>query len=182
MLIEAENYLGSSSAWTSNRHRAQLATCSSAYLYREKLGNARVDAPEARGVRRDRGAAAHRQAGAPATTTPADPFGTHLCVAPDQIARIYSTSGTTGTPSYIPLTASDLDNYTGSARSYAASGVEAGQRIVSTYNASSSQGAALSPPSTGSASPTSRSATRSTCSARSKCFGPSRWRPPTPPT
>jgi phenylacetate-CoA ligase len=50
--------------------------------------------------------------------------------------RIYSTSGTTGTPSYIPLTAGDLDNWViGSARSYAASGVEPGQRIVSTYNA-----------------------------------------------
>ena len=50
--------------------------------------------------------------------------------------RIYSTSGTTGTPSYIPLTAGDLDNWvTGSARSYAASGIEPGQRIVSTYNA-----------------------------------------------
>ncbi len=50
--------------------------------------------------------------------------------------RIYSTSGTTGTPSYIPLTAQDLDNWiTGSSRSYAASGVEPGQRIVSTYNA-----------------------------------------------
>jgi phenylacetate-CoA ligase len=50
--------------------------------------------------------------------------------------RIYSTSGTTGTPSYIPLTAGDLDNWiTGSALSYAASGVESGQRIVSTYNA-----------------------------------------------
>ena len=54
----------------------------------------------------------------------------------DEIARIYSTSGTTGTPSYIPLTAGDVDNWiTGSARSYAASGVEPGQRIVSTYNA-----------------------------------------------
>src|SRR5439155_16141196 len=53
-----------------------------------------------------------------------------------EIARIYSTSGTTGAPSYIPLTAGDLDNWvTGSARSYAASGVAAGQRIVSTYNA-----------------------------------------------
>jgi phenylacetate-CoA ligase len=53
-----------------------------------------------------------------------------------EIVRIYSTSGTTGTPSYIPLTAGDLDNWvTGSARSYAASGVSAGQRIVSTYNA-----------------------------------------------
>ena len=44
-----------------------------------------------------------------------------------EIVRIYSTSGTTGTPSYIPLTASDLENWvTGSARSYAASGVTAG--------------------------------------------------------
>ena len=50
--------------------------------------------------------------------------------------RVYSTSGTTGAPSYIPLTAGDLDNWiTGSARSYAASGVRAGQRIVTTYNA-----------------------------------------------
>jgi phenylacetate-CoA ligase len=70
------------------------------------------------------------------TTTPERPFGAHLCVAPTEIVRIYSTSGTTGTPSYIPLTATDLDNWiTGSARSYAASGVSAGQRIVSTYNA-----------------------------------------------
>ena len=39
-------------------------------------------------------------------------------------------------PSYIPLTAGDLDNWvTGSARSYAASGVTAGQRVVTTYNA-----------------------------------------------
>jgi phenylacetate-CoA ligase len=50
--------------------------------------------------------------------------------------RIFSTSGTTGDPSYVPLTAGDLDNWvTGSARSYAASGITAGQRIVSTYNA-----------------------------------------------
>jgi phenylacetate-CoA ligase len=49
---------------------------------------------------------------------------------------VYSTSGTTGTPSYIPLTESDVENWlVGSSRSYAASGVEPGQRIVSTYNA-----------------------------------------------
>jgi phenylacetate-CoA ligase len=36
----------------------------------------------------------------------------------------------------VPLTAGDLENWvTGSARSYAASGVRAGQRIVTTYNA-----------------------------------------------
>jgi phenylacetate-CoA ligase len=71
-----------------------------------------------------------------ATVTPERPIGAHLCAEPHEIVRIYSTSGTTGTPSYIPLTAGDLENWvTGSARSYAASGVRAGQRIVSTYNA-----------------------------------------------
>jgi phenylacetate-CoA ligase len=65
-----------------------------------------------------------------------DPMGTHVAVVPERIVRIFSTSGTTGTPSFIPLTADDLDNWvTGSARSYAASGVLPGERIVSTYNA-----------------------------------------------
>ena len=71
-----------------------------------------------------------------ATATPDNPIGTHLCALPTEIVRIYSTSGTTGAPSYVPLTAADLDHWvTGSARSYAASGIAAGQRIVSTYNA-----------------------------------------------
>ena len=71
-----------------------------------------------------------------ATRTAENPFGAHLCSERSEIVRIYSTSGTTGAPSYIPLTAGDLDNWvTGSARSYAASGIQAGQRIVSTYNA-----------------------------------------------
>ena len=71
-----------------------------------------------------------------ATCTPEDPIGAHLCATPSEIVRIYSTSGTTGTPSFIPLTAGDLDNWvTGSVRSYAASGVVPGQRIVSSYNA-----------------------------------------------
>jgi phenylacetate-CoA ligase len=69
-----------------------------------------------------------------ATVTPENPFGAHYTGA--KIVRIYSTSGTTGTPSFIPLTASDLENWiTGSARSYGASGIQAGERIVSTYNA-----------------------------------------------
>ncbi len=71
-----------------------------------------------------------------ATVTPDNPVGAHLCATRSEIVRIYSTSGTTGTPSYIPLTAGDLENWvTGSARSYAASGIAPGQRIVSTYNA-----------------------------------------------
>ena len=70
------------------------------------------------------------------TVTAENPIGTHLCATREEIVRIYSTSGTTGVPSFIPLTAGDLDNWlTGSSRSYAASGIAAGQRIVSTYNA-----------------------------------------------
>ena len=65
-----------------------------------------------------------------------DPIGTHLAVPMEEIARIYSTSGTTGTPSYIPLTRADLANWIEtSCRSYGASGVRRGHRIVSTYNA-----------------------------------------------
>jgi phenylacetate-CoA ligase len=71
-----------------------------------------------------------------ATRTAENPIGAHLCASPSELVRIYSTSGTTGAPSFIPLTAGDLDNWvTASARSYAASGIAAGQRIVSTYNA-----------------------------------------------
>ena len=70
------------------------------------------------------------------TCTAENPIGAHLCVSRGEIVRIYSTSGTTGTPSYIPLTARDLENWvTASSRSYGASGVTAGQRIVTTYNA-----------------------------------------------
>ena len=87
-------------------------------------------------ARRDRAAALTEKDEIRATCTPDNPIGAHLCAAPSEIVRIYSTSGTTGTPSYIPLTAGDLDNWvTGSARSYAASGVTAGQRAVSPYNA-----------------------------------------------
>jgi phenylacetate-CoA ligase len=71
-----------------------------------------------------------------ATCTPDDPIGAHLCAEATEIVRIYSTSGTTGQPSYVPLTAGDLENWiVESARSYGASGVSAGERIVSTYNA-----------------------------------------------
>ena len=106
-------------------------------FYREKLGAAGVgDAADAGGLD-DLGRLPHTEKQElRATATSENPIGAHLCAAREEIVRVYSTSGTTGTPSYIPLTASDVDNWiTGSARSYAASGVEPGQRIVSTYNA-----------------------------------------------
>jgi phenylacetate-CoA ligase len=71
-----------------------------------------------------------------ASRTDDEPIGAHLTASREDIARIYSTSGTTGTPSYVPLTVADLEVWVRtSARSYAASGVTRGERIVSTYNA-----------------------------------------------
>jgi phenylacetate-CoA ligase len=65
-----------------------------------------------------------------------EPIGAHCTATRGEIARIYSTSGTTGTPSYIPLNAADLEVWVRtSSRSYAASGLQRGERIVSTYNA-----------------------------------------------
>ena len=65
-----------------------------------------------------------------------EPIGTHCIARPEEIVRIYSTSGTTGAPSYIPLTAFDLDVWLRtSSRSYAASGIARGERIVTTYGA-----------------------------------------------
>jgi phenylacetate-CoA ligase len=119
-------------------YRAQLRyLLERSAFYREKLGAAGVSSAEDAGGLEDLGRLPlTEKAELKATTTRDNPFGTHLCVEPFEIVRIYATSGTTGTPSYIPVTARDLDHWvTGSARSYAASGIRASQRIVSTYDA-----------------------------------------------
>jgi phenylacetate-CoA ligase len=119
-------------------YRSQLAYLfERSAFYREKLAAAGFASEEAVGGLADiaRLPLTEKQE-LRATCTPDDPIGTHLCAPPSEVVRIYSTSGTTGAPSYVPLTAGDLENWvTASARSYAASGVAAGQRIVSTYNA-----------------------------------------------
>ena len=97
--------------------------------------------------------ATHRKGRVEALALADEPIGAHLTASREEIVRIYSTSGTTGTPSYIPLTAADLEVWVRtSARSYAASGLEPGERIVSTYNAGPSSPARPSAPSTGSGS------------------------------
>tara|TARA_R110002020_G_scaffold15143_44_gene53981 strand:- start:16983 stop:18299 length:1317 start_codon:yes stop_codon:yes gene_type:complete len=106
-------------------------------FYRAKLGDAGFDTPEKIGGLDDIAALPMTEKDElRATRSAADPIGTQLAAPMEDLARIYSTSGTTGTPSYIPLTAGDLENWVRtSSRSYAASGVEPGERIVSTYNA-----------------------------------------------
>ena len=71
-----------------------------------------------------------------ASRTEENPIGAHLACDPAEIARIYSTSGTTGSPSFIPLTANDVVNWvTISARSYGNSGISKGEKIITSYNA-----------------------------------------------
>ena len=116
-------------------YRAQLAyLLERSPFYREKLGLA--SASKAGGLAEIGSLPLTEKTELKATTSAESPIGAHLCAGLSEIVRIYSTSGTTGTPSYIPLTAEDVESWvTGSARSYAASGVGAGQTIVSTYNA-----------------------------------------------
>jgi len=124
--------MASTTSADAETYRAQIAyLLERSAFYREKLGPSPSDRLEdiAELPLTDKGELR-------ATVTPENPFGAHLCAEKPEIVRIYSTSGTTGTPSYIPLTAGDVENWLeGSSRSYAASGVAPGQRIVSTYNA-----------------------------------------------
>ncbi len=120
------------------RYREQLAYLyERSPFYREKLTAAGFpDAAAAGGLAEIAQLPLTEKAEIRATTTAGNPIGAHLCAEPAEIVRIYSTSGTTGAPSFIPLTADDLENWvTASARSYAASGIAPGQRIVTTYNA-----------------------------------------------
>ena len=113
-------------------------------FYREKLGTAGVEsAAAAGGLEEIMRLPLTTKDELRATTTPENPFGSHLCAESPQIARIYSTSGTTGTPSYIPLTAEDLENWiTGSARSSAFS--VSGRAAMSSSPPGSSMPASLS--------------------------------------
>ena len=111
---------------------AHLLECSP--FYRAKLGIDSAD--EAGGLADIAGLPLTEKDELRATRSAERPFGAQLCVEPAKLVRIYSTSGTTGQPSYIPLTSGDLDNWvTGSARSYAASGIGPGDRVLTTYNA-----------------------------------------------
>lgn len=64
------------------------------------------------------------------------PFGRHLAAEPAQLVRVFSTSGTTGDPTYIPLTKTDLAGWIeNSSRSYHAAGIRPGMRVLTAYNA-----------------------------------------------
>ena len=120
------------------RYRTQLGYLfERSAFYRGKLIEAGFDTPAAAGGIDDIAALPftekdelrHSQSALP-------PLGAHAAVDLAGAARVYSTSGTSGTPLYIPLSRNDLDDWREIAgRSYARSGIRGGHRVLSTYNA-----------------------------------------------
>ncbi|MFC6640279.1 AMP-binding protein [Sulfitobacter sp. JBTF-M27] len=106
-------------------------------FYRNKLSVAGIDTPEAAGELEDISRLPFTEKDELRASRDEDhPIGRHLAAPMTDVVRVYSTSGTTGTPSYIPLTAGDLANWVEiSTRSYGASGLARGERMVTTYNA-----------------------------------------------
>jgi phenylacetate-CoA ligase len=64
------------------------------------------------------------------------PFGTNLCVAPEQVKRVYQTSGTTGSPSVLALTRGDMETWTVmGTRTYYATGIHEHSTVLTTFGA-----------------------------------------------
>jgi phenylacetate-CoA ligase len=64
------------------------------------------------------------------------PFGSNLCVAPDQVKRVYQTSGTSGSPSVLALTRTDMETWTTmGTRSYYATGIHEHSSVLTTFGA-----------------------------------------------
>ena len=64
------------------------------------------------------------------------PFGTNAAVPEERIKRVYQTSGTTGTPTVIPLTRKDMDTWTTiGARTYYATGIHDHHSVLTTFGA-----------------------------------------------
>jgi len=146
--IEAAPWEGQAAADDAPYRRQIAYLFERSRFYRDKLGRAGFASAESVGGLADIARLPFTEKDELRASRSADePIGTHCTATRDEIVRIYSTSGTTGTPSYIPLTAGDVEVWVRtSARSYGASGVKRGDRIISTYNAGPFvAGAALRP-------------------------------------
>jgi phenylacetate-CoA ligase len=106
-------------------------------FYREKLARAGFVSPTDVGGLADiaklpfteKDELRHSQAAQP-------PLGAHAAVAVSEAARIYSTSGTSGTPLYIPLTKADVEDWRAIGRdTYSKNGLKAGDSVVTTFGA-----------------------------------------------
>jgi phenylacetate-CoA ligase len=66
----------------------------------------------------------------------APPFGSNLCVPPAQVKRVYQTSGTTGAPSVLALSKTDIETWTAiGTRTYFATGIHDHSSVLTTFGA-----------------------------------------------
>ena len=119
-------------------YRAQIARLfERSAFYREKLTAAGVGSPRELGGLADIGRLPFTEKDELRASQAAQPpLGAHAAIDIAQAARIYSTSGTSGTPLYIPLARADVEQWREiGRRTYSCNGLAAGQRVVTTYGA-----------------------------------------------
>src|SRR5256885_4591040 len=106
-------------------------------FYREKLRAAGFDSPAAVGGIENLAALPFTEKDELRRSKPAHPpLGAHAAIDISQAARIYSTSGTSGMPLYIPLTKSDVEDWRRIGRdTYSKNGLKAGESVVTTFGA-----------------------------------------------
>ncbi|MGQ0652496.1 MAG: phenylacetate--CoA ligase family protein [Betaproteobacteria bacterium] len=105
-------------------------------FYRDKLRAAGFSSPAGIGLERIAELPFTEKDELRASQAAHPPLGAHLAVEMEDLARIYSTSGTSGVPLYIPLTRNDVDDWRAIGRAtYSANGLRAGERVVTTYGA-----------------------------------------------
>ena len=106
-------------------------------FYRRKLKAAGFDSPEAVGGLEHIAALPFTEKDElRASQAESPPLGAHAAVDIAEVARIYSTSGTSGTPLYIPLTRNDVEDWRAIGRdTYSKNGLKAGDSVVTTFGA-----------------------------------------------
>src|SRR3954471_16840825 len=113
----------------------RLYDCSA--FYRNKLRAAGFESPQAVGGLENIAALPFTEKDELRASQAAHPpLGAHAAIEIAQAARIYSTSGTSGAPLYIPLTRNDVEQWREiGRRTYSRNGLKAGERVVTTYGA-----------------------------------------------
>lgn len=137
--------------------RTQLLTVAKTPFYHRKFADADVDPLDVETPADLRSLPFTRKDELRASQERAPPFGEHRACAPDEIARVYSTSGTTGTPTFVGLTESDVAVWAqAGARAARAAGLDSSDVVVGilaggpfagavTYDGHRAAGAAIAP-------------------------------------
>lgn len=135
----------------------QLATAAATPFYRRKFDEAGADPASVRGLEGLRKLPFTVKDELRRSQERAPPLGEHRGCEPASVARIYTTSGTTGRPTFVGLTEGDIETWaTAGARAAHAAGVGPGDIVVGalgggpfagavTYDAYRAAGATIAP-------------------------------------